>query len=197
MKQIDSCTGLNRDFYIDQYWSFSLAVYANRQVAQWCLGLQNQAGANVNILLLLWWLGEKEVSVDATQLNTLHKTAMLFDDQLLKPLRELRKKAKTRCAASLYQEIKKVELALEKHQQEELLTQLLTNKSELAESPMGHQLQSFSQKRVTQNYPSHQACHGVTLQGRHNLTGYLGVIGLSGTASQAMLTLLEKAIMIE
>lgn len=197
MKQIDSCTGLNRDFYIDQYWSFSLAVYANRQVAQWCLGLQNQAGANVNILLLLWWLGEKEVSLNATQLNTLHETAIAFDEQMLKPLRELRKKAKTRCAASLYQEIKKVELALEKHQQEELLTQLLINKSELTESSMVHPLQSFSQEHITQNHPSHQACHGVTLQGRHNLAGYLGLIGLSGTASHAMLALLEKAIMVE
>ena len=44
----------------DEFWQFSLEVYARPQVADLCLVLQDEHGFDVNILLLCLWLAQGE-----------------------------------------------------------------------------------------------------------------------------------------
>ncbi|WP_323813735.1 TIGR02444 family protein [Cellvibrio sp. NN19] len=76
-------------------WNFSLDVYARAGVADACLRLQDEHGANVNLLLWCAWLGAKGYSLEQEQLLQAQRVIASWDENYVKPLRALRRKMKS------------------------------------------------------------------------------------------------------
>ena len=51
------------------FWTYSLAVYRRKEVAQCCLALQDDAGVDVNLLLYAGWLAGKGQRLDSYHLE--------------------------------------------------------------------------------------------------------------------------------
>lgn len=73
----------------DQLWQFSLTFYPS--VKAQCLKLQDTLGANVNMLMLLCLLEQRQLAITAAQLQQLHLQLTPFSERFTQPLRELRK----------------------------------------------------------------------------------------------------------
>jgi len=74
-----------------EFWDFSLTVYDRPEVSKLCLDLQDNYGADVNMLLFACWLGNTgrgKVTVSAWRAMNLrlHK----WREQVIKPLRGVR-----------------------------------------------------------------------------------------------------------
>jgi uncharacterized protein (TIGR02444 family) len=76
------------------FWRFSLRFYARAKVAAACLVLQDEAGADVNLLLFLLFLAEHQREVSASELAELDGAVAVWRDQVVKPLRSLRRALK-------------------------------------------------------------------------------------------------------
>lgn len=101
-------------------WQFSLDYYAVNEVKEACLCLQNQFQGNVNLLLLLKWLDEQQLSINDSEWP--HLLACLsHSESLVHSFRELRRKLKSHLSETLYREALQFELRLEKQQQAELI----------------------------------------------------------------------------
>jgi uncharacterized protein (TIGR02444 family) len=72
-------------------WAFSLRVYADPRVRQACLSLQDQCGADVNLLLLILWLASEGNTLTAEGLSTLGAVSVAWQCPILEPLRRLRR----------------------------------------------------------------------------------------------------------
>ena len=108
----------------DELWQFSLALYPKVKPA--CLRLQDEHGANVNLLLLLCLLEERQLSLAREQLCQLSTTLQRFSVQFTQPLRALRKQSCTAMLTTEQQQLLKqsllqTELRLEKLEQQLLL----------------------------------------------------------------------------
>ena len=55
---------------LERLWQFSLQYYSVREVKDACLSLQNNFHGNVNLLLLLKWLDEQQVSLSLKRTGT-------------------------------------------------------------------------------------------------------------------------------
>lgn len=102
-----------------EFWQFSLEVYARSGVQSCCLTLQDDWLLNVNILLLCCYLEEKRLACSIKQFEQLTQS-ISETDQALKVHRKKRRAAKDQ-DKSLYQQLLKVELDLEKQQQTQLI----------------------------------------------------------------------------
>jgi uncharacterized protein (TIGR02444 family) len=101
----------------EQLWQFSEQHYTRPGVAQACLQLQDEHGANVNLLLLLLMLEERELGADPA-----HFLPLLQQRQgLFTQWRALRRRLKTRLDKDNYLQLLQHELELERWQQQELL----------------------------------------------------------------------------
>ncbi|QGN54031.1 TIGR02444 family protein [Novosphingobium sp. Gsoil 351] len=79
------------------FWQFSLEVYARPQVADLCLGLQDEYGFDVNIVLLCLWLARDEGrTVSLTEIQTLRAGVAELNENLVWPIRQARRWARTR-----------------------------------------------------------------------------------------------------
>lgn len=108
----------------DELWQFSLALYPKVKSA--CLSLQDEVGANVNLLLLLCLLQQRQLSLTSEQLCQLSATLQRFSTQFTQPLRALRKQSgaamlTTTQQQQLKQNLLQCELELEKLEQQLLL----------------------------------------------------------------------------
>ncbi|KGY11378.1 hypothetical protein NM22_16090 [Vibrio tubiashii] len=105
---------------LERLWQFSLQYYSVREVKEACLHLQNHFKGNVNLLLLLKWLDEQQVSF---QEQDWHKVEECLgrSEALLHSYRELRRKFKNNLPDTLYRESLQFELQLEKQQQSDLV----------------------------------------------------------------------------
>ncbi|WP_417617111.1 TIGR02444 family protein [Oceanisphaera sp.] len=104
----------------EQFWQFSEQHYARPGVAQACLQLQDEHGANVNLLLLLLMLEERGVTVEpASFMPLLARRQGLFNQW-----RRLRRQLKATLHNDDYLQLLQHELELERWQQQELLQQL-------------------------------------------------------------------------
>ncbi|MFP2768559.1 TIGR02444 family protein [Oceanisphaera sp. KMM 10153] len=101
----------------DQFWQFSEQHYPRPGVAQACLQLQDEHGANVNLLLLLLLLEERGLDVDPAHFLPLLQTRRGLFDQW----RALRRRLKARLDNDDYLQLLQHELELERWQQQELL----------------------------------------------------------------------------
>ena len=88
------------------FWDFSLAHYAKQPVQQLCLQLQEQAGANVNVVLFTLWLAAENRAFDNTIVAE-HSELQSWHEQVILPLRQARCAVKrSRQSASLYGTVK-------------------------------------------------------------------------------------------
>lgn len=121
-------------------WDFSLALYAQPQVEQLCLKLQESYGANVNLLLWAVWLEQRQLGLTSKKLAAAVALVQGWNVQYTQVLRNLRQQLKRDFAndmtmiSPLMENIKQTELSAEKREQqwlEELITDWETNTNTL------------------------------------------------------------------
>ncbi|SJN57550.1 TIGR02444 family protein [Vibrio ruber] len=120
---------------LERLWQFSLQYYSVREVKEACLSLQNNYHGNVNLLLLLKWLDEQQLSIGPQDWHRV-MTCISATEGLLNSYRELRRKLKTHLPDTLYRESLQFELQLEKQQQSDLVDCI----NQLKLQPSGSQL---------------------------------------------------------
>jgi uncharacterized protein (TIGR02444 family) len=81
--------------YQNDFWRFSLAVYAQRGVAYECLGLQDKFGLNINLLLFCAWLGRRGIAVTRDDLEAASRVISSWHDHVVRPLRGVRRHMKS------------------------------------------------------------------------------------------------------
>ena len=83
------------DFLPHPFWNFSLELYAGEGVAEACLDLQERRGCDVNILLFCCWLGASgRPTLTAERLRAVLKASDLWQTEVVRPLREVRRRLK-------------------------------------------------------------------------------------------------------
>ena len=109
------------------FWRFSLAFYARPGVAQACLELQDQAEVDVNVMLYLLFLASQGRQTDRGTIKQIEEVAAPWRKSVVIPLRSVRRELKaaigvfeTTLTASLRRQVKGIELAAERIQQETL-----------------------------------------------------------------------------
>ena len=106
------------------FWGFSLRIYARPDVPQACLALQDEGGADVNLVLFLLYLADCGRMLDDAAVAALDQATRDWREQVVKPLRGVRRLLKedigafaTDATAPLRSDVKRIELAAEKLQQ--------------------------------------------------------------------------------
>lgn len=100
-------------------WDYSLATYRLDEVAQRCLALQDNFGMDVNLLLYAAWLAHIERCLSGAHLTELDALVADWRDNVIKPLRVLRRQLhELPRAVDIRNEIKVLELRAEQQQQD-------------------------------------------------------------------------------
>lgn len=104
----------------EDLWEFALAVYARPGVEGACLRLQ-EAGADVCLVLTALWLDRRACALDSAGLARLQRASQLWQDTVVRPLRQLRQAWKAASSAdeslaALREQLKGLELAAEREQ---------------------------------------------------------------------------------
>ena len=115
---------------IEGFWDFSVRTYRTDGVPDACLSLQNDYGADVNMLLYCCWVGAYTGQFDPELFAKGSAFSTLWADHVVVPLRSTRTWMKqtgcdtesvpTDACMQLREEIKSVEFAAEKMQQQVL-----------------------------------------------------------------------------
>ncbi|MAA94273.1 MULTISPECIES: TIGR02444 family protein [unclassified Arsukibacterium] len=93
-------------------WQFSLALYP--KVQPLCLQWQDELGANVNLLLLLCYLEQQQLSIGRQQLQQLQAELENFSARFTRPLRQLRRRvSESGLDTAMQQQLKQTLLASE------------------------------------------------------------------------------------
>jgi uncharacterized protein (TIGR02444 family) len=109
------------------FWRFSLAVYADPEVAKVCIELQDSAGADVNVLLYMLFAAScgRRLSID--DVRGIVAAVEHWRTGVVVPLRTARRSLRSpppsidaKLAAGLRLQVKKVELEAERLQQDAL-----------------------------------------------------------------------------
>lgn len=96
-------------------------LYGQPGVEPLLLELQDQAGADVLLLLVACWLGRTAVPADLVLWQRLHADQTPWREQVIDPLRQVRRAlANNTQTAALYKQVKACELAAEWHQLKQL-----------------------------------------------------------------------------
>lgn len=132
-------------------WNFSLIHYAKKPVQELCLELQEQADANVNLLLFALWLAaENRQFLPDTILAD--ETYCAWHQQVVLPLRQVRYATKLlQGRAELYESLKKDELEAERVEQNRLVA--LLPRFECAQDIGGQQLALQNVRAYLQTLP--------------------------------------------
>lgn len=105
-------------------WDFSLYHYVRPGVSDCCLLLQDEHGANVNLIFWALWLGHRDKHLDAQLLTQARAAINEWDCNYVLPLRQLRRRMKMEFGAgdksieAVRERIKQAELLAEKYMQE-------------------------------------------------------------------------------
>jgi uncharacterized protein (TIGR02444 family) len=101
------------------FWQYSLRSYQLPGVKPLLLALQDEAGADVNVLLCCCWLGQQGVSLSMSTLADLQQATAGWRAECIVPLRAVRRYLKSQPdQAAFRQQVQALELAAEKHQQD-------------------------------------------------------------------------------
>ena len=85
------------DFLPHPFWNFSLELYAGEGVAEACLDLQERRRCDVNVLLFCCWLGASgRPTLSAERLRTILRASDLWQVEIVRSLREVRRRLKDR-----------------------------------------------------------------------------------------------------
>jgi uncharacterized protein (TIGR02444 family) len=113
------------------FWRFSLRFYALPEVAPACLALQDEAGADVNLLLFLLFVAEQGRAVTKDDVARLDRAVAPWRSDVVEPLRAVRRRLKTGIgdtppgkSEGLRNMVKKVELEAERLEQARLESEL-------------------------------------------------------------------------
>lgn len=111
------------------FWDFSLSFYALPAVQNACLTLQNDHGADVNLVLFLLFQANRGQALTAREVNDANEEIRVWRETVIQPLRKLRQTLKAPISpinidaqALLHKQIKQLELNTEKLEQEFLET---------------------------------------------------------------------------
>ncbi len=114
----------------EAFWDFSVRTYRTLGVRDACLSLQNDYGADVNMVLYCCWIGAAIGAFDDELFNRASEFSARWAENVVIPIREARTWMKhtgcnsdpvpTASCMELREEIKTVEFAAEKMQQEAL-----------------------------------------------------------------------------
>jgi uncharacterized protein (TIGR02444 family) len=118
------------------FWDFSLRVYGAPGVADWCLRLQDQHGADVNLLLWCAWVGSLGILLGTQDLVAAEAATSAWREAVVGPLRSARQALRggdlgavsAEMAVALRTRVKAVELEAERLQQT-VLGRLLEERS--------------------------------------------------------------------
>jgi uncharacterized protein (TIGR02444 family) len=112
---------------ITPFWRFSLNYYKQAGVSEACIGLQDDCGIDVNLLLFLFWLASERQMLSADEVRKLDATIQSWRELTIIPIRDVRrnlKGAKTFVdpgeQEAFRDKVKAVELSAEQLQQEAL-----------------------------------------------------------------------------
>ncbi len=115
---------------MESFWDFSVRTYRTSGVSEACLSLQNDQGADVNMLLYCCWVGAAVGPFDDELFSRASEYSARWVENVVIPLREARTWMKhTGCTAEptptedcmqLREQVKSVEFAAEKMQQQVL-----------------------------------------------------------------------------
>lgn len=107
------------------FWRYSLRFYALPEIAPACLVLQDEGGADVNVMLFLLFLAEDGRTVTPQEVARIDADTASWREEAVKPLRTLRRKLKEGIGVmpredgeTLRNLVKKVELESERLEQE-------------------------------------------------------------------------------
>jgi uncharacterized protein (TIGR02444 family) len=101
------------------FWDYSLASYSLDEVASSCLVLQDTFGLDVNLLLYAAWLACMDRRLNADHLAGMEAEIVDWREQVVKPLRALRRQLRGYLrAAGVRDAIKSLELHAEQQQQD-------------------------------------------------------------------------------
>lgn len=122
----------------ERFWDFSVRTYRTSSVADACLALQNEYGADVNMLLFCIWTAAVTGPFDDELFECASEFSAHWADNVVRPLRGARTWMKQSGCGSqpvpeddcmkLREEIKNIEFAAEKMQQEALESLLLSGR---------------------------------------------------------------------
>jgi uncharacterized protein (TIGR02444 family) len=77
-------------------WRFAEAIYGHAEVSKACLFLQDECGADVNVLLFALWIAvEKKSLVDAATIREVDAFVRQWRQEVVMPLRAVRRRLKT------------------------------------------------------------------------------------------------------
>jgi uncharacterized protein (TIGR02444 family) len=125
------------------FWRFSLRFYRMESVAPACLVLQDEAGADVNLVLLLLWCASQGRQLSRAEIADIDGLCAPWRDTAVLPLRTLRRGLKAPpplvgagAAEALRGTVKAVELEAERLQQQAMYdwTQTATRGKDTASS---------------------------------------------------------------
>jgi uncharacterized protein (TIGR02444 family) len=115
----------------NEFWQFSLAVYAAPGVADECLDLQDHFGIDVNLLLFAAYVGSRRLVLSSDDVDQCFLAVREWREQVVHPLRSVRRATKTllpqyslalqRQIEDIRGKVKLAELESEKVQQDLLL----------------------------------------------------------------------------
>jgi uncharacterized protein (TIGR02444 family) len=118
------CCLLNTSAHDSPFWRFSLRFYALPGVASACLVLQDEAGADINLLLLLLFLAQSRHEVAREDVARLDATVCQWRDEAVKPLRTIRRRLKAgtgdipaAASEAFRNQVKRIELEAERVEQ--------------------------------------------------------------------------------
>lgn len=99
---------------IDTVWQANLALYEKTGVSELLLTYQNQLAANVNLILLLHYLQQQQISLSVADISKLHHQVSQFNQQFTAPLRSFRAECKQQLnSAANYSQLRKALLEAE------------------------------------------------------------------------------------
>ncbi|WP_417828286.1 TIGR02444 family protein [Thalassospira sp.] len=101
-----------------EVWAFTVAMYGRDGVAKQCLELQDRCGLDVNMLLFMFFLGQKGMAPHS--INALETAVRDWRENVIKPLRRVRRHLKgepRETAQDLRQKVKADELQAERIEQ--------------------------------------------------------------------------------
>jgi len=121
------------------FWGFATALYARPGVADLCLDLQDEAGRDVNLVLLCLWAGEVlGLALDTGDLKNLAAAVKPWNAAAVHPLRALRRSLKGNAEADAVRvKIGAAELEAERLAQRHLLAALPARRTGIPSPALG------------------------------------------------------------
>jgi uncharacterized protein (TIGR02444 family) len=104
-------------------WDFSLEIYRLPGVAPACLRCQDEAGADVNLILFLLWRAVARYCLAEGEIASLDALVAPWREHIVEPLRAMRRELKSESldeTGAFREQIKTVELEAERIEQEAL-----------------------------------------------------------------------------